>query len=154
MAPAYHLRAKLNAKPASTLVVCCSDHRFQTGIQEFLSEGLRIENYDLLAIPGGPQCLTLVEYLPKFSWAGWRWTRFLLEAHELKRLILVAHQDCGWYRDLPLHLHDSPEPRNRQEQDLKRVEVTMAKELPHPNVEAYYATCDGSGSMSVQTLDQ
>jgi carbonic anhydrase-like protein len=154
MAPAYQLRTKLSAKPATTLVVCCSDHRFQTGIQEFLSQGLRIENYDLLAIPGGPQCLTLVEYLPKFSWVGWRWTRFLLEDHELKRLILVGHQDCSWYNDLPLHLHESPEPRKRQEQDLRRAKLAITKELPHMNVETYFATYDALGSMSVEDTAQ
>ena len=153
MAAIFQLHAKLTGKPATTLVVCCSDHRFQTGIQEFLSQGLRIENYDLLAIPGGPQCLTLVEYLPKFSWAGWRWTRFLLEAHELKRLILVAHQDCGWYRDLPLHLHESAEPRKRQEQDLRRAKLAVTRELPHLNVETYYAAYDASGGMSMESLD-
>lgn len=152
MPPAFELRAKLNDQPAGTLVVCCSDHKFQAGIQEFLSQGLRIENYDLLAIPGGPQCLTLVEYLPKFSWAGWRWTRFLVEAHELKRLILIAHQDCGWYSELPLHLHDSSEPRKRQEQDLRRVAMAVAKEFEHLNVESYYALCDSAGRVSVEAM--
>ena len=57
--PTFQPRAKLHEQPASSLVVFCSDHRFQAGIQEFLSQGLRIsEDCDLLVIPGGPQCLT------------------------------------------------------------------------------------------------
>ncbi len=153
--PTYQSQAKLNDQPASALVVFCSDHRFQAGIHEFLSQGLRIaESYDLLVIPGGPQCLTLVEYLPKFSWAGWRWTRFLLEAHELKRLILIAHQDCGWYKELPSHLHESAEPRRRQEQDLIRAEAAIVKEFPHLSVESYYASWDPSGSIKVESFQR
>ncbi|PYV15242.1 MAG: hypothetical protein DMG21_15580 [Acidobacteria bacterium] len=151
--PTFQPRAKLHEQPASSLVVFCSDHRFQAGIQEFLSQGLRIsEDCDLLVIPGGPQCLTLVEYLPKFSWAGWRWTRFLVDAHDLKRLILIAHQDCGWYKELPMHLHNSTEPRKRQEQDMKRVQVAVANELPNLTIESYYASYDTMGNMAIEAL--
>jgi carbonic anhydrase-like protein len=153
MVPTYQSHKKLSGQPAATLVVCCSDHRFQAAAQEFLNQGLRIEDYDLLAIPGGPQCLTLIEYLPKFSWAGWRWTRFLLEAHNLRRMILIAHQDCHWYKELPLHLHDSPEPRKRQEQDLRRARSAISREFPHMNVESYYASGEGTGMIKLEALD-
>ena len=84
---------------AEVLAIHCSDHRFQAGFYEFLNRKLKLdENYDLLVLPGGPQCLTLVEYLPKFSWAGWKWFRFLVDAHDLKRLILIQHQDCAGTR--------------------------------------------------------
>ena len=151
--PTFQPRAKLHEQPASSLVVFCSDHRFQAGIQEFLSQGLRIsEDCDLLVIPGGPQCLTLVEYLPKFSWAGWRWTRFLVDAHDLKRLILIAHQDCGWYKTLPLHLHASAEPRERQEQDLRRVRQALKKDFPELTVELYYAGWDASDRITIERV--
>ncbi|PYV32557.1 MAG: hypothetical protein DMG22_12845 [Acidobacteria bacterium] len=152
--PSFQPQTKINAQPTDALVVFCSDHRFRAGIEEFLNQGLRLnENYDLLVIPGGPQCLTLVEYLPKFSWAGWRWFRFLVEAHDLKQLILVAHQDCGWYKDLPLHLHDSQEPRKRQEQDLRKAQKSLAKEFPDLNIQSYYAEYDAEGRINVEALE-
>ena len=61
-------------------MVYCSAARYQQHFEEFLTAGLKLENYSLLAIPGGVQILTLVDYLPKFSWAcgagpsSW-WTR-------------------------------------------------------------------------------
>ena len=101
--PPFQPSSKINNTPAETLVVHCSDHRFLAGIHEFLDCGLNLnQNYDLLVIPGGPQSLTLVEYLPKFSWAGWKWFRYLVETHELRRLVLIAHQDCVWYRSLQI----------------------------------------------------
>ncbi len=151
--PAHQLSSRLRELEADVLVIHCSDHRFQAGLREFLNHVLNLdENYDLLVIPGGPQCLTLVEYLPKFSWAGWRWFRFLVEAHELKRLVLIAHQDCGWYKDLPFHLHTSPEPRQRQEEDLRRVCQTLLRDFPELKVDLYYAGWDPNQQIVVEPV--
>ena len=148
----YQIASKLNREDAEVLVVYCSDHRIQAGVREFVDSGLKLgENYDLLAIPGGPQCLTLVEYLPKFSWAGWKWFQFLVDAHNLKRLILIQHQDCGWYKELPLHLHSSPEPRKRQEEDLRRARAALAKERPDLSVEVYYAGWDAANQIVIES---
>jgi len=149
----YQSSSKINLTDTETLVVHCSDHRIQAGIREFLDRGLKLEqNYDLLIIPGGPQCLTLVEYLPKFAWAGSRWFRYLVEQHELKRLILIAHQDCAWYKSLPLHLHSSPEPRERQEEDLRRAQRWLAGEFPQLRTELYYAAWDANDQMRVEEV--
>ena len=147
------LSSSLQRDDPDVLAIHCSDHRFQAGFAEFLDQKLNLgENYDLLAIPGGPQCLTLVEYLPKFSWAGWRWFRFLVEAHDLRRLILIQHQDCGWYRELPLHLHSSTSPRERQEQDLRRARAALAKERPELGIELYYAGWDASDHITFDAV--
>ncbi len=149
----YQPTSKVATTPADTLVVYCSDHRLLAGIHEFLDDGLRLNhNYDLLAIPGGPQSLTLVEYLPKFSWAGWKWFRYLVDTHELKRLVLIAHQDCKWYNSIPVHLHASRNPRDRQEEDLRRVERTLESDFPGLNVEAYYAGWDADGRVTIETV--
>lgn len=151
--PSYVSSSKVERASTEVLVVHCSDHRFQAGLHEFLNQGLNLRsNYDLLVLPGGPQCLTLVEYLPKFSWAGWKWFRFLVEAHDLKRLILIAHQDCGWYKELPLHLHTVSDPRQRQEEDLCRARTVLTKEFPDLRVELYYAGWDDSDRVTVEAV--
>jgi len=151
--PSVQLAARLNEPETDVLVVHCSDHRLQAGFHEFLNQALHLEeNYDLLVLPGGPQCLTLVEYLPKFSWAGWRWFRYLVDAHDLKRLILIQHQDCWWYKELPLHLHASTEPRLRQEEDLRRARQVLAREHPHLSVELYYAGWDAQDHITVDAV--
>jgi len=148
--PSYQASSTINRSDAEVLVMHCSDHRIQPAIREFLDHGLGLgENYDLLVIPGGPQCLTLVEYLPKFAWASGRWFRFLVENHELKRLIMIAHQDCGWYKNLPLHLHSSPEPRDRQEEDLRRARRWLIQEFPDLRTELFYAGWDASDRVTV-----
>lgn len=151
--PSYASSSKVEHARTDVLVVQCSDNRLRAGLHEFLNQGLNLRsNYYLLAIPGGPQCLTLVEYLPKFSWAGWKWFRFLIESHELKRLILMAHQDCGWYRQLPLHLFGSSDPRQRQEEDLRRARATLTKDFPELRVELYYAGWDNTDRVTVEAV--
>jgi len=151
--PSYVSSSKVERAGTDVLVVHCSSSRFQAGLHDFLNQGLNLRsNYDLLVIPGGPQCLTLIEYLPKFSWAGWKWFRFLVETHELKRLILIAHQDCSWYKDLPLHLHTASDARQRQEEDLHRAKAKLTKEFPHLRVELYYAAWDSSGRVTVEAV--
>ena len=151
--PSVQLSSSLQRADAEVLAIHCSDHRFQAAFYEFLNLKLGLnENYDLLVLPGGPQCLTLVEYLPKFSWAGWKWLRYQVEAHDLKRLILIQHQDCGWYKELPFHLHASSEPRLRQEEDLRRARAALAKERPDLRVEFYYAGWDASERITIDEV--
>ena len=150
---AYKVDSKLQSEAPKALVVHCGDHRFQAAFQEFLNRQLELGgNYDLLVIPGGPQSLTLVEYLPKFSWASWRWFRFFVENHEIDRLILIQHEDCAWYKALPLHLHSATEPRQRQEEDLRKVGQALKKDFPQLRVELYFAAWDGKEQGNVEFL--
>jgi len=149
----YKSSLNFDRAPAEALVFQCSDHRTGAALRDFLDNGLSLKgNYDLLAMPGGPQCMTLVEYLPKLSWALSKWIRYLVDTHELKRLILIAHEDCGWYKQLPFHLLGSSDPRHRQEDDLRRVKQVLARDFPHLRVELYYAAFDSSDHVTVETV--
>jgi len=75
-----------------------------------------------------------------------------VEAHNLKRLILIQHQDCGWYKELPHHLHSVPEPRLRQEEDLRRARAALVKERPELNIELYYAGWDAGRHVTVEAV--
>ena len=149
----YPLTSKLRPGETEVLAIHCGDYRFQTAFQEFLNRGLNLDgNYDLMVVPGGPLSLILFDYLPKFNWAIWKWLRFFVENHKIKRLVLIQHQDCAFYRTMPLHLHSSPEPRQRQEQDLRRVKAAMAKELPHVAVELYYAGWNATDNIVIDSV--
>ncbi len=149
----YSLSSKIKRTETDVLAIHCGDYRFQAAFQEFLNRSLNLDgNYDVMVIPGGPLSLTLVEYLPKFSWASWKWLRFFTEHHPIRRLILIQHQDCGFYKTMPHHLHSSPEPRERQEQDLRRVRDTMKKDFPQLPVELYYAGWDSADRVTIDSI--
>jgi hypothetical protein len=134
-------------------VIHCGDYRFQGAFYEFLNRNLNLnENYDLIVIPGGPQSLSLVEYLPKFSWSSWKWFRFFVEKHGIRRLILIQHQDCAWYQTMPAHLHASSDLRERQEQDLGRITNALKKDFPDLSVELYYAGWDAEDRITFDAM--
>ena len=127
---------------SDVVVVHCSDARFQLHFQQFLRDALGVERYLLLAVPGGPQFLTLTEYLPKFSWVGWRWLKFMADLSKPRRLILIGHGDCRWY----LHsrfFHVQETLADRQFADLRQVRAMCVERFPAVAVETYFAKLDG-----------
>jgi hypothetical protein len=122
------------------LVVHCSDPRYQPHFQSFLREGQGVPRYALLAIPGGVQALTLVEYLPKFAWSGWRWMKFLTNLTRPRRVVLIAHEDCRWYLDN--RFAEGANARGRQVDDLRRVRMAFRERFGDVEVALYYATLE------------
>jgi hypothetical protein len=80
-----------------TMAVYCSDGRFGEQCDDFLHNGLKLPRYDRIVVPGGAGCLAghfssfreeegLLEQL-----------RFLIKAHNTEHVVLIAHEDCGFY---------------------------------------------------------
>ena len=124
---------------AEALVVHCSSARFQQPLRAFLVDGLRLRKYSLLAVPGGVQALTLLDYLPKFSWAGWRWAKFLVDLEKPPRVILIGHEECAWYRDLRFWAR-TRSTREAIVADLRQVAHEAAERFPGARIETYYAS--------------
>jgi hypothetical protein len=126
------------------VVVHCSDPRYQPHFQSFLRQGLGIPRYALLAIPGGVQTLTLVEYLPKFAWSGWRWMKFLANLTSPRRIVLITHDDCRWYLDN--RFAGTVNARERQVEDLRRVRRAFRERFGDIEVDLYYAALEDGGA--------
>jgi hypothetical protein len=128
---------------AQALVVHCSDPRYQSPIQEFMRRGLGVESYALIAVPGGPHFLTLIQYLPKFSWAGWRWMKFMMGIARPERVVLIAHDDCRWYVDGGFCPHGG-DLRSKQIADMAAVRAELRQRFDGLPVETYYARIEGA----------
>lgn len=142
----YRTRSPLTNVEPEALVIHCSAARFQQHFEEFLVDGLKLEDYSLIAIPGGVQVLMMADYLPKFAWAGWRWAKFLVDADRPPRLVLIAHEDCRWYK----HLWSQGGPRIAD--DLKRARSRFQERFPKTRVELYYARLDAEGHVVFESL--
>ena len=134
---------------ASALVVHCSDHRFIPAFEQLVEKQLGIADYDLIAVPGGPQFLAALDYLPKFAWAGNRWVKFLIEGHGLNRVVLIGHEDCGWYKQLH-GSHAGLEAKLRA--DLLHAREQLQQALGGVAVECWYAALS-SGQPAFERLD-
>ncbi len=149
----YVCSSRVQRAHTDVLAVYCSDHRFQAGVREFLDQKLDLRaNYDSLVVPGGPQCLVEFEGLPKFSWAARKWSRVLIDLHSLKRMILVAHHDCGWYRWLEDHRHSHDPVRRRQEDDLRAAKRSLSQISPGLAVELYYASWNADDALIIEAV--
>lgn len=149
----YKSQAPFAERESAVLVIACNSNVFLPYTREFLEKhlGLSEGSYDLLAVPGGAQFLLLTEYLPKFAWVGHRWVKFLVERHRLRKIIVIAHQDCAWYSEerlVPQFLQKFGVGRSfqeRQREDLREI-VQALRHLSLPiTVEAYYAEKSADG---------
>ena len=133
----------------TAIVVHCSDPRYQPHFQDFLHGGLKLDRYALIAVPGGPQCLVLAGHLPKFSWAGWRWMKFMKNIAKPARIILIAHDDCRWYIENRYVPHAS-EAREHQIKDLRQARAELGERFGKVSIELFYATLDGDSAQFEQ----
>jgi hypothetical protein len=135
---------------SGVIVVHCSDPRYQWHFHEFLRNGLGVREYGLMAVPGGPQLLARLEFLPKFSWAGWRWLKFLVNLTRPERLVLINHEDCRWYLSL-LQSNDAARVRERQLADLRVIQREFSERF-NAQIEAYYARIE-DGAAAFERVD-
>jgi hypothetical protein len=135
---------------AGVVVVHCSDPRYQWHFHEFIRNGLGIREYGLVAVPGGPQLLARLEFMPKFSWAGWRWLKFLIDLTKPERVVLINHDDCRWYWST-LRASDPARVREQQLADLRSIQREFSDRFKVP-IEAYYARLE-RGEATFERID-
>jgi hypothetical protein len=120
--------------------VYCSDGRYGEAMDEFLHDCLGLPHYDRLAIPGGAACLAGHLLAMRERGALDRQIRFLVESHALTRVVLIAHQDCGFYRHNvhPSKLRQRP-LEELQFADLAAAAVALREFHRELEVDAYFA---------------
>lgn len=120
--------------------VYCSDGRHGEHMDDFLHNCLGLPRYDRVAIPGGAACLAGHLLAMRERSALDRQLKFLVEGHGLDRLVLIAHEDCGFYR---ANVHPSKLKRQPLEQlqaaDLAAVAALLRDYNRHLEVDAYFA---------------
>lgn len=135
---------------AEALVIQCNSHAYLAPTQDFLKNGLGLTAYDLVSIPGGAQWLALPDLLPKHHKVARGMTEFLLRAHKVPRIILIAHAGCSAYAtDGALatlaHLGTGRTPGQIQIEQLRAAGRSLQEEFGVP-VELYYAAAGGEGT--------
>jgi hypothetical protein len=146
--PEYRSQLPWVAEPSGVLVIACSDGRWRSQTHEFVTTALQLDpHFDMVEVPGGVEPLTLLDLVPKdFNFLRRR-VEMLVRGHAIRRIILIAHQDCGWYRERkvgPVNI----DVRSRQIADLKHVRARARDLFGDVTVETYYARLDGDGGSS------
>lgn len=107
------------------VAIYCSDGRIGDHIDDFLHQGLSLPRYDRLACPGGPVALSGRPTAYWESVALQAQLRFLIAAHNLQTVVLIAHEGCAYYRErlaLPTSIIEE-----EQLIDLQRASEALAR---------------------------
>jgi carbonic anhydrase len=134
----YTSTLPFQADHSEAVAIVCSDGRFLRHSLRFLEEHLGLDQYDLLVLPGAIHPLTLANLLPKDFKTVQRKIAFLVEKRPIHRIVCIAHEDCGWYKDFKiggLHLN----LKERQLRDLQQAAQVLRSWFPHLAVDLYYA---------------
>ncbi len=80
------------------LAIFCSDERFIEANLAFLKNYLKIKRSNLIVLPGGP------EFIVNIGFNLLERLKILVNARQIKQIILISHSDCGYYN---IKFHDS-----------------------------------------------
>lgn len=150
MVSSYVSKAKFEPSHPSALAVYCSDGRFTESVEELL-HALGHDRLDTLTMPGGPALLELNTAQFAALEAVRSATAFLVRGHELKKVVLLAHEGCGFYRSRMAHVE--PEAITlRQHEDLRSVAAWLKRTHADVSIDLYYASIE-NGRVAFALLD-
>ena len=79
--------------------VYCGDGRLGEPIDDFLHNALHLTRYDRQAVPVGAACLADHFATYREGDAVAAQLEFLINVHQLRRVVLIAHEGCAFYTD-------------------------------------------------------
>ncbi|MBX3363520.1 MAG: hypothetical protein KF866_02035 [Phycisphaeraceae bacterium] len=143
----YASRLPYDSTRIRAAAVYCSDGRIGEHFDDFLQNCLKLPRYDRVALPGGPACLAAHPEAHLEEQGVVDELKFLVEVHELRQIVLIAHQGCAFYTNR-LGL---TEPRLAlvQKADLVRAAAFVHRVTGLDRIDAYFARLE-SDARSVQ----
>jgi carbonic anhydrase len=118
LVPKERANMKFDEAHPDVLVIQCSDGRYTSIVSELMQSN-GVFRYDIMAMPGGPALLDMANASILQSEACRSGTSFLIKGHQTKRIWLLAHSGCGYYKynlqGTPLQIIE-----DRQVSDLQR----------------------------------
>ena len=126
-----------DASRIGATAVYCSDGRFGEQVDELLVKTLKLPRYDRLAVPGGAACLAGHFAAYREEEGVSEQLRFLIEVHEIRSVVLIAHEACAYYTEW---LHVPPtQLEARQREDLSKAIRHVKRFGIDLDVAAYFA---------------
>lgn len=117
--------------------IYCSDGRVGEHFDDFLQNALGLPRYDRIALPGGPACLAGHPQAHLEEKGVVDELQFLVQVHELRRIVLIAHDGCAFYTSR-LELKDR-RLELVQRADLVRAAAYIHRVTQIDAVDAYFA---------------
>jgi len=133
---------KLDTTPPEALVIHCSDPRFQSAFRRFVTEELKLRNYAPLVVGGAIHPFGAEEFFPKNLKVLWGQIQFFLENMNIRRIIIINHEDCLWYQKMAGFYSKLKGPL-KAKHDLGPTALRLMSEFTGVSVETYWAALHG-----------
>lgn len=132
----------LKAEP-TTLIIYCSDSRFQFAFNRFFMDELNLVpgQFAPIAVAGGPGPLANPIMIKERQFLGDQIIFFLKHFTSIKSVVLVNHEDCGFYEKI-LNLSGREKDRERYDAPVAAKAVInriALEEIKGVEVAAFYA---------------
>ncbi len=108
------------------VVITCIDFRFQDYINQWIRENLPPKSHDRVAFAGGCKNFDVILGQIEIS----------KRLHDIKKVILINHEDCGAYGEAGTH--------DKHCEDLKNSATKIKNQFADLTVEEYYLHLDGT----------
>jgi len=139
--PGYLSPYLFDANRIRAAAVYCSDGRYGEHFDDLLQNALQLPRYDRLAVPGGAACLAGHFHAYREEEGVAEQLRFLVRVHDVRRIVLIAHQDCAYYSTW---LHVPPlQIETKQREDLIKAVRHVRRLGIDIDVQAFFARRDG-----------
>ena len=139
--PDYRSQIPYNAARIRAAAIYCSDGRVGEQFDDFLQNGLSLPRYDRVALPGGPACLAGHTEAHLEEQGVVDELKFLVDAHQLKRVVLIGHGGCAFYAQRLRLPEKFLEPQ--QHIDLVKAAAFIREITGLERVEAFFARRTG-----------
>jgi hypothetical protein len=142
---------RFNSSRIRAAAVYCSDGRFGDQCDELMQTALGLPRYDRLAVPGGAACLASHFLTYREEEGVVEQLRFLVQVHDLERVVLIAHEGCAFYTE---RLNVSPMQLESQQREDMRKSITRVRSIgPHLGIDAFLARKTQQGTVYFQSVD-
>jgi hypothetical protein len=137
---AYHAAERWHEERIGALALYCSDGRWGEAFDEFCHRHLCIPRYDRWAVVGGPAWVAAPQHELMVRTARIQ-LDFMVQVHELERIVLITHYGCAWYGYMLKKTPD--ECVAEQMRDVRAAATTLREWYPGIAVEGYLAMRQG-----------
>lgn len=119
------------------LVICCKDYRYIQPTQRFVRQRLGIRWYDLKATAGGVRAMLESPRIVR-QWIL-RDIDLVYRLHDVRRVILVHHEDCAAYGG-SAKLGPLARQRRFHRRELRRAARVLRRQFPNLTIRGFLAS--------------
>ncbi|MFO7806965.1 MAG: carbonic anhydrase [Candidatus Moraniibacteriota bacterium] len=124
-----------NVHECDAAAICCIDFRFWRETMEFIDNYFKVKSYDFPKLPGAAKAIIESNGNDLASSC----VEVPCELHNIKKIILVNHEDCGAYGGSKPFEGDKKAEQEFHEQELTKAAEIIRKKYPEKEVHIIYA---------------